>query len=119
MSKQASVLVKQLPTWLTLVLALVLSTGTAQAAAKLTPHSAEYNVKISVVGGRLRTSLRESETGYIAEHRIAPTGMSKLIARGKISEVSEFAIGDDDLKPIAYRSNDTLSRDKVQCRYSF
>ncbi len=119
MSKQASSLLKQPPTWLTLVLVLVLSTGTAQAAAKLTPHSAEYHVKISVVGGRLRTSLKETETGYIAEHRIAPTGMSKLIARGKISEISEFALVDDGLKPIAYRSNDTLSRDKVHADVRF
>lgn len=119
MSKQASSLSKQLQTWLTLALVLALSTGPAQAAVNLTPHSAEYNVKISVVGGRLRTSLKESEAGYIAEHRIAPTGMSKLIARGKISEISEFALGAEGLEPIAYRSNDTLSRDKVSADIRF
>lgn len=119
MSKQTCLILKQLPTWLVGVVALALSTVTAQATETLTPHTAEYNVKISVVSGQLRTSLKESETGYIAEHRIAPTGMSKLIARGKISEVSEFAVGDDGLKPVAYRSNDTLSRDKVQADVRF
>lgn len=119
MRKPANSLSRQLQAWLTLAFALALPAGPAQAAAQLTPHSAEYNVRISVVGGRLHTSLNESETGYIAEHRIAPTGMSKLIAHGNIAETSEFAVSDDGLKPIAYRSDDTLSRDKVQADVRF
>ena len=119
MSKRTIFSIKRLPIWATGALVLALAAGTAQAATTLTPHSAEYNVKISVVSGRLRTSLKTSEAGYIAEHRIAPTGISKLVAHGKISEVSEFAIGAEGLEPIAYRSSDSLSRDKVHADIRF
>jgi hypothetical protein len=119
MSKQVKIIIERFPTWLAGALIMALASGIAQAADKLTPHSAEYNVKISVVGGRLSTSLKESEAGYIAEHRIAPTGMSKLVARGKISEISEFAVVEDGLEPVAYRSNDTLSRDKLRADVRF
>jgi hypothetical protein len=99
--------------------AVVLIAGPAQAAGRLIPHTAEYKVKISVVSGRLRTGLQETESGYVARHRIEPTGMSRLIARGAISEVSEFANGDDGIYPVAYQSNDTLSRDKRRADIKF
>ncbi len=101
------------------VVAVVLIAGPVQAAGKLTPHTAEYKVKISVVSGRLRTGLQETESGYIARHKIEPTGMARLIKRGEISEVSEFANGDDGMYPIAYQSNDTLSRDKTRANIKF
>lgn len=91
----------------------------ADASGKLTPHTAEYKVKISVVSGRLRTELQATESGYVARHNIKPTGMSRLLARGEISEVSKFANGDDGLIPIAYQSHDTLSRDKVRADITF
>lgn len=91
----------------------------AFAAAPLTPHTAEYNVKISVVSGRLRTELRRTDSGYVATHVIKPTGLSRLVAGGSIAEVSEFSGGPDGLLPIAYQTNDSLSRDKVQARIRF
>lgn len=101
------------------LVAFALLTEPVQAAGKLTPHTAEYNVKISVVSGRLRTELKETETGYSAEHVIAPTGLSRLVAHGAISEVSEFSAGPDGLYPMAYRSDDTLSKDKLQANIRF
>lgn len=99
--------------------ALAMYATPALAASKLRPHTAEYNVKISVVSGRLHTSLKQTEAGFTAEHKIAPTGMSRLIARGKIAEVSEFTSSSDGLQPVAYRSTDTLSRDKVNADIRF
>jgi len=93
--------------------------GPVQANSDLTPHTAEYKVKISVVSGRLKTELKATESGYIATHQIAPTGFSKILAHGEISEVSEFASTDDGVIPIAYRSNDTLSRDKERANIRF
>ncbi|MGI9234722.1 MAG: DUF3108 domain-containing protein [Woeseiaceae bacterium] len=125
MSKQVSTTaLRKYPVRLTgrLVLALLslgMFASPAQAAGELTPHTAEYNVKISIVSGRLRTALRQTEAGYTAEHNIAATGMSRLVARGKISEASEFASGPDGLQPVAYRSTDTLSRDKVNADVQF
>ncbi len=91
----------------------------AQASGSLTPHVAEYSVRMSVVSGRLRTELKATEAGYSAEHTIRATGMSRLVARGEITEVSEFGNGPDGLYPLAYRSNDTLSRDKSRADIRF
>lgn len=104
---------------LSLLLAAACLVGPVQASGNLTPHTAEYHVKISVVSGRLRTELKETENGYSAAHTIEATGMSRLIARGEIAEVSEFGNGPEGLYPIAYRSNDTLSRDKVRADIRF
>ncbi len=101
------------------LVAVSLLAGPADATGKLTPHTAEYKIKISVVGGRLRTELQETESGYIARHNIKPTGMSRLFVSGEISEVSEFENGSDGIIPVAYRSHDTLSRDKVQADITF
>lgn len=101
------------------VVAVSLFAGPADAIGKLTPHTAEYKVKISIVGGRLRTELEETESGYIATHNIKPTGMSRLVAHGEILEMSEFNAGSDGLIPVAYRSHDTLSRDKVLADITF
>jgi len=101
-----------------LVAACLLATP-AQAARELTPHTAEYKVKISVLGGRLNTELRATDTGYIAKHVIVPTGISRLLARGEISEASEFMDGDDGVYPVAYQSNDSLSSDKIRADIRF
>jgi hypothetical protein len=117
-------IVAKLQFWRHIVCALCLVTvslftAPAGASGVLTPHSAEYKVKISVVSGRLRTELRATESGYEARHTIKPTGMSRLVARGEISEVSKFTNGDDGLIPVAYQSHDTLSRDKVRADIVF
>lgn len=93
--------------------------GPAQASGKLTPHIAEYNIKISVLSGRLRTQLKETETGYSAEHVVSPTGITRLVTRGEIAEISEFGEGSEGLYPIAYRSNDTISREKPSADIRF
>jgi len=101
------------------IVAVSLLAAPAGASGILTPHTAVYKVKISVVSGRLRTELQATESGYIARHNIKATGLSRLVARGEISEVSTFANGDDGLIPIAYQSHDTLSRDKVRADITF
>ena len=92
----------------------------AVADTRLTPHQAQYRVKISVVSGELNTQLALNDNGhYVATHVIAPTGLSKLVARGSIAETSEFAGGDDGVVPVAYRSDDSLSRDKERADIRF
>ena len=91
----------------------------AQSEVALTPHQASYNVSISVVNGRLDTRLTATDNGYVATHVIAPTGMSRLIARGSIAETSEFINGRAGVVPVGYRSNDSLSRDKTRTDIRF
>ena len=106
--------------WLTtFLLAACLFVGAAQASGALTPHTAEYRIKISVVGGRLSTALEATDSGYIARHFVEPTGMSRIVARGEIVEVSEFAAGDDGVYPISYQTNDTLAKDDPSADIQF
>lgn len=92
-----------------LVLGLVLSAQATFAGPLLTPHTAEYKVRISVLGGRLHTRFQTTDNGYLAESVIEATGMSRLIARGSIREKSWFAERDGSILPIQYRSADTLT----------
>jgi hypothetical protein len=104
--------------WLS-VAAVWLLSSPAMAEKSLTPHSAEYKVKISVLSGRLRTELRATDDGYEATHEIVPTGISKLFIRGSIRETSHFAIAADGFLPTRYLSSDTLSKDKSRADLQF
>ncbi len=94
-----------------LILGLVLPVLPALAGPRLTPHAAEYDVSISVLGGKLNTQFETTEHGYFAESVIEATGMSRLLAGGSIREKSWFSERDGKILPIQYRSADTISRD--------
>lgn len=83
--------------------------GTVFANGAVTPHAAEYRVKISVLGGKLRTRVEAVDGGYRAESSIEATGMSRLIARGSIRESSIIRSTDAGLRPERFISVDTLS----------
>lgn len=106
------------PFWLS-VATIWLLASPAMAEISLTPHSAEYKVKISVLSGRLRTELRATDSGYEATHEIVATGISRLFAKGSIRETSHFAIAADGLLPTRYLSSDTLTRDKSRADLHF
>jgi hypothetical protein len=103
--------------WTTLLLALWAAPLWADAA--LTPHTASYKVKISVLSGQLDTELKRTATGYQATHVIQPTGMSRMFARGTIKETSTFDTAPSGVKPREYTSQDSLSRDKENVRVLF
>tara|TARA_R110002096_G_scaffold161007_3_gene327386 strand:+ start:34175 stop:34885 length:711 start_codon:yes stop_codon:yes gene_type:complete len=97
---------------LTIMAVLVLPVcDAAMAAEQLIPHSAEYKVRISVVSGRLNTELRRTENGYLANHLIRPTGMSRILTRGTMDVTSEFSAEADGVRPIAYQAIDTIRDD--------
>jgi len=105
---------------LTLASAALLFATAATAEVRLTPHSAEYKVKISVLSGTLNTRLETTESGYAATHKIVPTGMAKLLAGGNIEESSDFEAADaGGLMPTHYLSSDTITKDKTQADISF
>lgn len=85
----------------------------------LTPHRAEYRVKISVLGGQLDTELLATNDGYRATHTIKATGMARMLAGGHIRESSAFASQADGIRPINYISDDTLTRDKTRASIAF
>jgi hypothetical protein len=74
----------------------------------LTPHTAEYKVRISVVSGRLNTELRKTANGYVARHVIRPTGISRIITRGTMDVTSEFDSRADGIQPVRFQAIDTI-----------
>ena len=104
---------------LCLLLSLIALAGPAKAEQGLQPHTAEYKVDISVLGGVLRTELSETDNGYVARHIVKATGLSRILAGGEISDVSEFEITPDGLRPTRFETDDTITRDKTQAAIRF
>lgn len=93
------------------VLGLAVVAMPSIGAPVLTPHTAEYDVRISILGGRLLTQFMTTESGYLAESVIEATGMSRMFAGGSIREKSWFSERDGNILPTMYRSADTLTGD--------
>ena len=103
----------------TLLMGVLLLSAIAVAETPLVPHTAEYRIKINVLGGKLRTELKSDSDAYIATHIVKPTGMSRILANGAITESSSFSIAADGIRPDKYWSVDTLSRDKSRVEIQF
>ena len=82
----------------------------ALASESLTPHIAEYKIKISVLGGKLNTRIEATDTGYYAQSSIVATGLSRILAGGTIRESSAMTMYREGLRPQQFRSIDTLTK---------
>jgi hypothetical protein len=91
----------------------------AVAELALTPYSAEYTVKISVLSGRLTTELRPLADGFEATHIIEPSGLASVLKSGEINEQSRFTPYADGVRATWYRSEDSLSSDKTRAEVTF
>jgi hypothetical protein len=102
-----------------ILLAVALSlAAVTSVAVELTPHQAEYKVRISVVSGQLNTELQASDAGYVATHVVKPIGMSRVITRGRMQVSSEFTAASDGVRPVSYHAIDTI-RDDPEARITF
>ena len=99
------------------VIVLLMAISVA-GAADLTPHRAEYKVKISVVSGQLNTELQAVDTGFIANHAIKPVGMSRILTNGRMRVSSEFTAGEDGVRPVRFHELDTI-KDEPEVRLGF
>ena len=104
---------------LLLLLVAALSATASLAGERLTPHSAEYKVKISILSGKLNTRLQATDSGYEATHRIVPTGLARMLKGGSIEETSGFESTSEGVIPVRYVSTDTLSKNKTRADISF
>ncbi len=109
--RQLFILPKRSVGRLLLAVSLFFVSLSSLAGPLLTPHTAEYKIKISILGGKLSTQFQTTETGYMAESVIKATGMSRLFAGGSIREQSWFSERDGRIQPRQYRSTDGLSSD--------
>ena len=96
-----------------------MTAGPVLAEQWLTPYSAEYKVKISVLSGRLTTELRPLADGYEAIHIIEPQGLASVLKNGRISEQSRFAARAEGVRASWYRSEDSLSSDETRAEVTF
>lgn len=91
----------------------------ASADGGLTPHRAEYRVKISLLSGRLSTELRRSGDHYVATHLIEPTGLASAFTGGDILAESEFRTTEMAIIPLRYTGNDEVSNEKLRVDIAF
>lgn len=102
-----------------LFLLLVSVSAGAHAAQGLTPHIAEYKVKIKFVSGKLRTEVKATDTGYSAESVIRATGLARLFARGEITEKSIFSVFEGEIRPLKYDATDSISKKGKSLHFDF
>ncbi|GEM_PF-512791 len=99
---------------------VLLAFGAVQAAPTgLVPYSAEYKIKISVLSGQLTARLIETGDGYVAVHKVTPTGMARMLVNGEIEETSGFAVDESGVRPLRYQSRDTMTKDKTDADFQF
>ncbi|MDJ0940462.1 MAG: DUF3108 domain-containing protein [Woeseiaceae bacterium] len=99
--------------------AVWLGAPAALADAALTPHSAEYKVKISVLSGRLNTRLAVTDEGYEATYHVEPKGLAAVFTSGEIRTVSAFTETERGLLPIHHVTADSISKKKIQADLDF
>ena len=97
----------------------LLVAGGAQAADGLVPYDAEYKIKISVLGGTMRTQVFEVGEAFMARSIITPTGLAAVLTSGSILEQSEFEPYAGGFRPRHYESMDTLSSHEATIRFDF
>jgi hypothetical protein len=80
-------------------------------ATELTPHRAQYKVKILFVSGELNTELRATDDGFVALHVVKPKGMARVLTDGRMHHSSTFLTESSGVKPISYHAIDTITGD--------
>lgn len=101
------------------LLLLIVAMPVASASERLQAHIAEYKIKISLLGGQLRTQVFDLGNSYMARSVITPTGFASVLMNGSIVEQSEFALLEDGVRPHHYQSVDTLSSDHKNMAFDF
>ena len=102
---------KQLYRLATVLLLLVSLIGDVVFAGDaLTPHFAEYKVKIGVLRGQMKSQLELKNGVYESQSVVQPTGIARIISRGSIVEMATFAVVDGRVRSTTYTGHDTLSR---------
>jgi Protein of unknown function (DUF3108) len=85
----------------------------------LTPYTAEYKVKISVLSGKLATEVRRTPEGFVAKSVITPSGLANVFLNGYVEETSWFGISNHGVVPDRYTSVDTLTKDQKEMSFQF
>ena len=102
-----------------LLLIPVAMTAWARAELPLTPHVAEYKIKVSILSGKLHTEVKVTEDGYSARSVLKAAGLASLFVRGDVTESSTFSVMDDGVRPLVYSSSDKISKEDKFMDFAF
>lgn len=106
------------PHCITLVAGLLLAAG---ACARPVPlFSATYKVSYGILRGEMTLELRQDGASeYVYETSLAPRGIITVFRRGSIVETTSLQIEDGELRPLVYRSTDTIAKPTRHVVYRF
>ncbi|MDH3905285.1 MAG: DUF3108 domain-containing protein [Gammaproteobacteria bacterium] len=105
---------------LCITLISVLFLATAACGQPVPLFSATYKVSYGILRGEMTLELRQAEeTAYIYETSLTPRGIVSVFRRGSIVETTSLKIEDGELRPIDYRSTDTIANPTRNTEYLF
>lgn len=100
------------------IAALLLAAGAA--ADRVPLFSATYKVRYGILHGEMTLELTRSDGGgYVYETSLTPRGIVSLFRRGSIVESTSLVLDDDRLRPVDYRSTDTIANPARNTVYRF
>ena len=103
----------------TIVFSVVLLAGNA-GAEPLPLFSATYKVSFGILRGEMTLELRRgNDAAYIYETSLSPRGFVTVFRRGSIVETTSLEIDDGVLRPVDYRSTDTIANPTRNTVYLF
>jgi len=91
----------------------------ASGERALTPHTAEYKIRVSILGGKLNTEVKATDEGFYAHSVLHASGIARLFVRGDVTESSTFAVVENGVRPIHYDSNDRISKEDKSMEFDF
>jgi hypothetical protein len=101
-------------------LILVSFPGSAVSAQPVPLFSATYKVSYGILRGEMTLELRrEGDSAYTYETSLTPRGIVTVFRRGSIVETTSLEINDGKLRPIEYRSSDTIASPTRNTVYLF
>jgi hypothetical protein len=98
---------------------LVAYCAPAFSAQLLTPHIAEYKIKVKVLSGSLKTEVRLTDEGYSAHSVLKAAGFASIFVRGDVVESSVFTTGAEGVRPLRYSSSDKISKEDKFMEFTF
>jgi hypothetical protein len=102
-----------------LLISVILLTGPA-VAQPVPLFSASYKVHYGILHGEMTLELRHVDgVDYVYETSLTPKGLVTLFRRGSIIETTSLQIEDDVLRPLDYRSTDTIADPTRHTVYRF
>lgn len=104
--------------FVTMMTVLLFAAGSAAEPVPL--FSATYKVRYGILHGEMTLELRrKDDVGYVYDTSLTPRGIVTIFKRGSIVETTSLEIEDDVLRPVDYRSTDTIANPTRNTVYLF